>query len=141
MLKDEYYLELPERNIEFTVINTSNIDSSILVDLSKFRRIIANIIGNAIKYVNVEKFIVNIAVSDKYKSVVFEISGFYILNFDTKLMRFCEYWFDIFDCNNKLSDSSVTNINLSEIVLAPSDPSLEEEVTSSIAFIIFKIDM
>jgi len=42
-----------------------------LVDLSKFRRVIANIIGNSIKYVNLEKLIVNITVSDKYKSVDF----------------------------------------------------------------------
>lgn len=74
MLRDEYSTQLTERNVRFSVINNCNTNTSILIDLGKFRRVIANIIGNSMRHANVEKININITVCEKQSNVFFKIS-------------------------------------------------------------------
>jgi two-component system sensor histidine kinase KdpD len=50
MLREEYDGELRRGGIAFTVINTCGEDAAVRVDLSRLRRVFANLIGNAVRH-------------------------------------------------------------------------------------------
>ena len=74
MLKDEYSQHLAERNMTFELMNNCSLDCSIYIDLSKIRRVFANIIGNSIRHANTEKLNITITVWENAREIFFKIS-------------------------------------------------------------------
>ncbi|WP_264851091.1 sensor histidine kinase [Clostridium omnivorum] len=74
MLKDEYSQYLAERNMTFELVNNCHLNCSISMDLSKVRRVFANVIGNSIRHANTEKLNITITVWEKASEIFYKIS-------------------------------------------------------------------
>lgn len=74
MLKDEYSELLTERSMGFEIEYDSSFNGSVSIDLVKFRRVVANIIGNSIRHANTQKLKISITVWKKSNKLFFKIS-------------------------------------------------------------------
>ncbi|MEG0961883.1 MAG: HAMP domain-containing sensor histidine kinase [Lachnospiraceae bacterium] len=61
---EEVGLDLEAKNIKLTYINYTDGDVQVIADPEQLRRVISNIIGNSIKYLNREKGFINIRIKD-----------------------------------------------------------------------------
>ena len=70
---EEVGLEMRERNINFTYINNVDKDTQVIADAEQMKRIINNIIGNSVKYMDKTKKSVQLRVLDAGDSIQVEI--------------------------------------------------------------------
>lgn len=70
---EEVGLEMRERNINFTYINNVDKDTQVIADAEQMKRIINNIIGNSVKYMDKTKKSVQLRVMDAGDSIQVEI--------------------------------------------------------------------
>lgn len=70
---EEVGLELEEKNIEFHYSNYLDKDIRIIADPEQLRRVINNIIGNSIKYIDKPKGIIDISINDIGDAIQVEI--------------------------------------------------------------------
>lgn len=70
---EEMTLELEEKNIELTFFNYLDKDVVIIADAEQLKKVINNIIGNSVKYMDKKKGIINIRIKDAGDFVQVEI--------------------------------------------------------------------
>ncbi|MEN2543418.1 ATP-binding protein, partial [Acinetobacter baumannii] len=62
--KEEVALDLADKNIDLAYFNYVDEDVMIIADAEQLKRVINNIIGNSIKYMDKEKGYINIRIKD-----------------------------------------------------------------------------
>lgn len=70
---EEVGLDLEAKNIELNYINLVEPDTKVIADPEQLRRVINNIIGNSIKYMDGKKSIIDIRILDEVDSIRVEI--------------------------------------------------------------------
>lgn len=70
---EEVGLDLEAKNIELNYINLVEPDTRIIADPEQLRRVINNIIGNSIKYMDAKKGVIDIRILDEVDSIRVEI--------------------------------------------------------------------
>ena len=70
---EEMKLDLEEKNIEMTYFNYTDEDIIIIADAEQLKKVVNNIIGNSVKYLDKKKGIINIRIKDAGDFVQVEI--------------------------------------------------------------------
>lgn len=70
---EEVGLDLESKNIELNYFNLVSPDTMIIADPEQLKRVISNIIGNSVKYLDKEKGIIDIHILDEVDSIRVEI--------------------------------------------------------------------
>ncbi len=70
---EEVGLDLESKNIELNYSNLVAPDTKIIADPEQMKRVISNIIGNSIKYIDKEKGVIDIRILDEVDSIRIEI--------------------------------------------------------------------
>lgn len=70
---EEVGLELESKNIELNYFNLVSPDTMIIADPEQLKRVISNIIGNSVKYLDKEKGVIDIHILDEVDSIRIEI--------------------------------------------------------------------
>lgn len=70
---EEVGLDLESKNIELNYANLVDPDTMIIADPEQMKRVINNIIGNSIKYIDKEKGVIDIRILDEVDSIRIEI--------------------------------------------------------------------
>ncbi len=70
---EEMKLDLEEKNIELTYFNYTDEDIIIIADAEQLKKVVNNIIGNSVKYLDKKKGIINIRIKDAGDFVQVEI--------------------------------------------------------------------
>ncbi len=70
---DEIQVDLQQKNIELSFDSTGVSSTLVIADREKLKRIVTNIIQNAIKYMDKEKGIINIRLKEEAESIVVQI--------------------------------------------------------------------
>ncbi len=70
---EEVGLDLESKNIELNYFNLVSPDTMIIADPEQLKRVISNIIGNSVKYLDKEKGVIDIHILDEVDSIRIEI--------------------------------------------------------------------
>ncbi|KAB1435867.1 sensor histidine kinase [Candidatus Galacturonibacter soehngenii] len=70
---DEVGLDLESKNIELTYVNYTPVNTQIIADAEQLKRVINNIVGNSIKYLDKPKGFINIRIKDDKDFIQLEI--------------------------------------------------------------------
>ena len=70
---EEVGLDLESKNIELNYVNVVEPDTIVIADPEQMKRVINNIIGNSIKYIDKEKGVIDIRILDEVDSIRVEI--------------------------------------------------------------------
>ncbi|NLL76138.1 MAG: HAMP domain-containing histidine kinase [Clostridiales bacterium] len=70
---EEVGLDLESKNIELNYFNLVSPDTMIIADPEQLKRVISNIIGNSVKYLDKEKGVIDIRILDEVDSIRVEI--------------------------------------------------------------------
>ncbi len=70
---DEVGLDLESKNIELTYVNYTPVKTQIIADAEQLKRVINNIVGNSIKYLDKPKGFINIRIKDDKDFIQVEI--------------------------------------------------------------------
>lgn len=70
---DEVGLDLESKNIELTYVNYTPVQTQIIADAEQLKRVINNIVGNSIKYLDKPKGFINIRIKDDKDFIQVEI--------------------------------------------------------------------
>ena len=70
---EEVGLDLESKNIELNYYNLVSADTMIIADPEQVKRVINNIIGNSVKYMDKEKGVIDIRILDEVDSIRVEI--------------------------------------------------------------------
>lgn len=70
---DEVGLDLESKNIELTYVNYTPVKTQIIADAEQLKRVISNIVGNSIKYLDKPKGFINIRIKDDKDFIQVEI--------------------------------------------------------------------
>ncbi|MFZ5988810.1 MAG: ATP-binding protein [Bacillota bacterium] len=105
---DEYQLELEKMGI--LIESSYNLEPNVMIkaDVEKFKRVVANIIDNSIKYMNKEKGIIRIDVNDRNNKIVIGIHD----NGNGIKKEFLPYIFDMFYRADPSRNSSISGSGL-----------------------------
>ena len=70
---EEVGLDLESKNIELNYVNVVEPDTIVIADPEQMKRVVNNIIGNSIKYIDKEKGVIDIRILDEVDSIRVEI--------------------------------------------------------------------
>lgn len=70
---DEVGFDLESKNIELTYVNYAPVETQIIADAEQLKRVINNIVGNSIKYLDKTKGFINIRIKDDKEYIQVEI--------------------------------------------------------------------